>query len=505
MGAVYRARDPARPELGAVALKLILGGMGVDEARRARFQREVGAMLRLRHPNIVSVIDAGAEQGVPYLVMELIDGDTLEQRLLRGGPLDPRIAAGLTRTLALALQHVHDQGLLHRDLKPANVLLRADGVPLLTDFGLTRELDPQATQNLSQTGAIIGTPGFCPPEQARGDKQVGPAADVYGLGATLYAMLTVHAPFEGESLLGILEATVSEPPPPPSKLRPGIPARLEQVCLRCLAKDPAERPRSAASLAEELATVAGARLTTAPPPSRLGRGLALACALALLAGSALVVRALLRGPRTEPDPEARRLFEEGLALHERGERAGAVERLTAALELDPGFGGAWNARAVVRELQGDVPGALDDWGRALDAELPAPSALYNRALTLAERGDPAAARQDAARLARADPDGIEAAVIEARLMEREGRWQAAMDGLERALRRRADPEAYLARARLYVARGQMDRGLADMRLAVERTPKDDPRRPEMVDGLTRVEETLAAFRAAGFKPPAAGR
>jgi formylglycine-generating enzyme required for sulfatase activity len=283
MGAVYAARDP---RLGRrVAIKVLTAQAGGSDEQRRRFQREAQALARLRHPGIVVVHEVGTERGAPYLVMDLVEGRSLAERLDAEGPLPSAEAARITAALADALAHAHDQGILHRDLKPANVLLAPDGRVLLTDFGLAKELDGGASR-LSKTGSFLGTPGFSPPEQVAGNLDaIGPAADVYALGATLYAMLTGVPPHQGESLVEVVGATLKGTPERPSKLRAGVDPALEAVCLRCLEKDPARRPASPRAVALDLVAL--------PAKSARGPGLLLAVAGALgLGAMALAVAAL---------------------------------------------------------------------------------------------------------------------------------------------------------------------------------------------------------------------
>jgi serine/threonine protein kinase/WD40 repeat protein len=248
MGVVYQARQVALDR--RVALKFVLAGAHADADDLARFRREAEAIARLRHPNVVEVYEVGDQGGVPHLAMELCPGGSLA-RQLAAGPLAPRRAAALVETLARAVQAAHEAGVIHRDLNPANVLLTEDGTPKITDFGLARRLD--GTAELTATGAILGTPSYMAPEQASGDsKRVGPAADVYALGAVLYACLTGRPPFRAATLLETLLQVVANPPARPSRLRPGVPAPLEAICLRCLRKKPGQRFPSAAALADAL-------------------------------------------------------------------------------------------------------------------------------------------------------------------------------------------------------------------------------------------------------------
>jgi len=262
MGTVWRARDPQGGRL--VALKLIAVPHAADPDVLERFRIEARATARLKHPHVVAVIDGGFEGPYPYLALELVEGESLAARLGRQGPLPERQAARLVAKVARGVAAAHAVGVLHRDLKPENVLVDREGEPRLTDFGLARELW-RGERGLTVTGEVLGTPATMAPEQAMGDpRAIGPAADVYGLGALLYAALTGRPPFEGANPMSVLFAVTTEPPAPPSTHRPGLDPGLEALCLRCLAKDPAERPGSARALAEALEAWAPA----APPPRR---------------------------------------------------------------------------------------------------------------------------------------------------------------------------------------------------------------------------------------------
>jgi hypothetical protein len=247
MGVVYRARQVGLDRL--VALKMILAGdFAGDEARR-RFLAEAAVVARLQHPGVVQVHAFGtAPGGSPYFALEYLPGGSLDQKLA-GTPLPPRAAAELVAAVAAAVQAAHDAGVVHRDLKPANILLTADGTPKVTDFGLAKH----GSSNLTGSGAILGTPSYMAPEQAGGGaKEVGPAADVYALGALLYECLTGRPPFTAATPLDTLLLVVSEEPVPPTRLQPRTPYDLETVCLKCLHKSPSQRYASAAELALDL-------------------------------------------------------------------------------------------------------------------------------------------------------------------------------------------------------------------------------------------------------------
>ena len=221
-----------------VALKMIRGGAHVSATEMARFRSEAETLARLRHPSIVQIYAFGEHNGLPYFALEFVEGGTLAQRLDES-PLPPELAAGLIETLARTIQVAHENGVVHRDLNPANILLTSDGTPKITDFGLARRLN-EAGQ--TQTGEVLGTPGYMAPEQAEGkSKGAGAEADVYALGAILYAMLTGRPPFQEATPLLTIRRLVRAKPVPPRRLQPSAPRDLEVICQRCLAKQPCQR------------------------------------------------------------------------------------------------------------------------------------------------------------------------------------------------------------------------------------------------------------------------
>ncbi|MBL4848796.1 MAG: serine/threonine protein kinase, partial [Planctomycetes bacterium] len=294
MGAVYRVLDPLTGQV--FALKL-LAGVRVSDTTGRRLQREAQALTRLRHPNVVAIHEIGEDRGKPFLVLDMIEGEDLEQRITRGGPLSSRDAAELFLPLAQALGYAHQSGVLHRDLKPANVLIaRATGRAFLGDFGLAKDLAAERS-SLTVSGQMMGTPGYWPPEQASGDlARVGPASDVYGLGATLYAALTGEPPISGGSLAELLVATIETRPPLPSKRVPGVDPDLEAICMRCLEKDPGDRYPSASALATDLErylrgeALADAAPRGSGPPLGLLVGLGVVLIAVLSAGVIVLAR-----------------------------------------------------------------------------------------------------------------------------------------------------------------------------------------------------------------------
>jgi len=311
MGVVYQARQTKLNRL--VALKMILHAGHASTSELVRFLAEGEAVAQLQHPNIVQIYEIGQQTGLPYFSLEYVEGGTLAGRL-QDGPLPPREAARLTETLARAMAYAHGRGLIHRDLKPSNVLLAADGTPKITDFGLAKRLaspDPaspgrQPGENLTATGAVLGTPSYMAPEQASGKKDLTPLCDVYALGALLYEMITGRPPFQAPTSLDTMLQVMTADPVPPSRLQPGLSRDLETICLKCLQKEPHKRYASAEALADDLARFREDRPIVARPVSRLERGwrwcrrnpLVAGLAAALAAG-ALVALFFLNAERTE--------------------------------------------------------------------------------------------------------------------------------------------------------------------------------------------------------------
>jgi serine/threonine-protein kinase len=248
MGIVYKARHLKldRP----VAIKMLLSGEYASPSELSRFLRESQAMAALRHVNIAQVYDVADFAGRPYFSMEYVEGGTLAETL-QGVPKPALEAAALVATLAGAVQSAHEAGIIHRDLKPSNILLTADGTPKISDCGLARRFTGESAITL--IGIKVGTPSYMAPEQATGKPgSIGPAADIYSLGAILYEMLTGRPPFRGETASETERQLISEEPVPPTQLNAKVPRDLETICLNCLQKDPQRRYATAAALEEDI-------------------------------------------------------------------------------------------------------------------------------------------------------------------------------------------------------------------------------------------------------------
>jgi serine/threonine protein kinase len=248
MGFVYHARQMSLNRV--VALKMILAGQLASDIEVRRFYAEAKAAANLDHPGIVPIFEVGQHEGQHYFSMGFGEGQSLSRRLAER-PLPVREAAELVHRVSEAIAYAHQQGVIHRDLKPANVLLDLSGNPRVTDFGLAKKV--QGESGLTGSGQIIGTPSYMPPEQAGGRQgEVGPAADVYALGATLYALVTGRPPFQAATAMDTLNQVLNDEPVPPRRLNRSVPLDLETICLKAMAKEPARRYATAGDLAAGL-------------------------------------------------------------------------------------------------------------------------------------------------------------------------------------------------------------------------------------------------------------
>ncbi|MCE9581687.1 MAG: protein kinase, partial [Planctomycetes bacterium] len=421
MGVVYKARHPGLDRV--VALKTLIASGSEEHVER--FLREARSAARMgKHPNLVQVHDVGQEGGLFYFTMEYIEGQSFD-REIHVDKAPPRRVAEVVEAVARGLAQAHAEGIIHRDLKPANVLIDLMRRPLLTDFGLAKEVG--AGSSVSVAGQILGTPAYMSPEQAEGKlDQVNERSDVYGLGTVLYEGLTRRAPFEGAGNIEILRKVTGIEPPAPSSLAPEVPRDLEVICLKCLSKQPEDRYESAAALADDLERfLKGDPILARPIPFvvRLARkarknllvaGLAFAAVALLAAGSLLTVK-LMRERSDKLRDKTRREAEEqareakrkqiddhvlkGRQLLDKTERAmrpdvvaiagqstsrdpldAALVEFDAALAEDAANFEARRLRARALRLSGRVEDAVAESDRALALKPGDAAALYDKVL-----------------------------------------------------------------------------------------------------------------------------
>jgi tetratricopeptide (TPR) repeat protein len=552
MGTVYRAEDPRLGRVVAVKVpRADLVGAG-GAAVVQRFLREARAAARVRHPHVCPIHDVGEQDGVPYVVMDYVEGPSLAARLEGGRPLgDVRAAVELARQVAEGLAAVHAGGLVHRDLKPGNVLLGADGKAVLTDFGLAR---PGGGEHLTQAGALVGTPAYMAPEQSSGEgERVGPWTDVYGLGLMLYQMLTGRLPVAEE--------------PRPSRRRPEVDAGLDAVVCKALAARPEDRYRDGGEMAEALARwAAGSAPTQAVAAEGVGAGPAVVrvdvpgggpvtvavgggsppgkvevavkeraakgkrrrrvtvtvtvtfCALLLVSG--LLLGGLSWSAREERQRDvarrqeskrqsaersaaerARAYRDEARAWAARKELEEAVRSARKAVELAPDDAAAHNGLGEVLQARGDLAGAAGEYRKAIALDPKYAAAHNNLGVVLNSRGDLAGAIASYRRALALDPRLAPVALNNlGDALRKKGDLDGAVATYREALRLRLDDA--LARVHLAEAlegKGRLNEAEASYREAIRLKP--DLAKAHAGLGLAlqkagRVQEAIAAYRKA---------
>jgi tetratricopeptide (TPR) repeat protein len=520
MGAVYLAHDPELDRL--VALKVPrLGGPDAEE----RFLREARAAAALSHPNLCPVYDVGRADGVPYLAMAYVAGPTLTEMLRKDGPPPIARCAAIAVGVARGMAEAHRHGIVHRDLKPGNILLDSKGEPVVTDFGLAlraappqRPADPAATVDhdprLTQSGVLMGTPAYMPPEQARGDlDRIGPASDVYALGAILYELLTGRPPFPATPLRDMVRLIETEPAPVPSKVRGKVPPGLDAACRRAMAKDPAKRFPSMEAFAEALAPFAaqGSRRRR----GRMAVAAAVGALLLAVAGAVFYVKTdygtvevRLSDPsadvQVEVDGNEVTLTEGGRVTKVRAGKHGLLvkgqgfeaaskdfkitrgETTVVTVELKPKPGAAAEAgtplsdadrarlaRLLARGRKAMDQGPLEELGKVADEALrldpQSPGALALRASFRAERDELENARADADAALKLNPEAREALIARGILHFRDREIDEAIADETAALR--LDPtwrESWANRASYYYARKEYWQAISDATRAIDR-------------------------------------
>ncbi|MBI3268086.1 MAG: protein kinase [Planctomycetes bacterium] len=511
MGIVYEA---IQQTLGRrVALKVIRTE-GMDGEGLERFRREAAAAGRLTHPGIVRVYDAGSANGNHFYAMELIDGRPLDAFLIREGPLEPLRAARIAAAVGEALIYAHDQRIVHRDIKPANVLITAGDRPLVTDFGLARDL---TAPSLTASAQMLGTPRYMSPEQAEGNPgHIDHRTDQYSLGATLYEMVTGAAPFNEDNVGALINKLLFVEPPAVRDRRPDTPADLARIIEKAMDKERGHRYPDMRGLVADLDRFVRGEPVSARPrgfASRLARrvrrhprwaGAGAGTALAVLVLLALWRHAWREGEdrsraiaaaaahlrQSRPGeaarvltdymdhtrPHAALLVERAAARRAAGDSEGASVDLDAALALEPGHFGARVARAAVRVDRGNTLGAMEDVELVLAAEPERVDARICRAQVQLRRGDAEAAETDCTRALEGLGSGPERALTLATRAEArraQGKLDLALHDADASVAEDPGlPDAYRVRGRIRAERGLDAEAESEYGEALSREPGD---------------------------------
>ncbi|MDC3378684.1 protein kinase [Planctomycetota bacterium] len=475
MGVVLKGYDPRLRRY--VAIKRIKGEVGVEDL--LRFQREAELTAKLRHPNIAAVHEVVSEgEDAPYLVMDFVEGSTLAS-MCRGNDLTGRQVAEIMAGISQAIAAAHAQGVVHRDLKPHNVVVSPDGTPMVLDFGLARRVEDESVA-LTMTGDVLGTPVYMAPEQARGQADVGPLADVYGLGAVMFECLTGQPPFGGGTVFEVLQAVTADEPPRPRSIRPRVHVDLETICLTCLEKDPASRYPSAQALEEDLRRFLRGEPIEARPVGRAVRlwRLARRRPWALASVLALAVLTGLGGwgsERLGHQEEVAGLHARGLVLKSQGDLNGALAAFGEALVLEPHDPELLHARGSTYRSLGELGLARQDFDRAIHLRPMVAGPYVDRGLVCKDRGDWEGAEADWTRAILLAPEDADALRLRGSVRLDLGRFDEALADAGEASRLAPDSHlVLLLRSRVRRQTADLSGALADASRAIALAPTYGP-------------------------------
>ena len=528
MGRVFRARDVVLDR--HVALKLLATNIAADPTFLERFLREARLAAQLSHAHIATIHEFGQADGQTFLVMELVDGETLEARIARG-PLPLQDVRRFGAQAASALSAAHARGIVHRDIKPANLMITRAGVLKVMDFGIARRAGDTA---ITAAGSLIGTPKTIAPEILRG-KEPEPPADLFALGCVLYEAITGRAAFSGDDIMAVLYQVAQQDPTPMRQLRGGIPDDLVAVVEGLLVKDPAQRfgpadavvqalwsegtisatGRVAADATLDIGAVAARTQATMPPaaissaavpaPARPSgrRRLLLVAMIALAAATTGVV--LQRRASTQRQMRARELNDRGAVQAERLDRIGMagalVESLAAArvsfeaaVKLDPEYAVPWNNLGHLSQFAGELPRAEREYAKAVQLDPRFATARLNWAAVLEELGNQQQAVSEYRNAMRDDSTLVAAPNNLAHLLNELGRSDEAVLVLRPALQRWPDVPALWKNYGMALShQGQMDAAEAALQKSLELAPSQ----PAVVDELARIKQVRSS-RATGL-------
>lgn len=504
MGIVYEARR--RTDGQHVALKVLPPSLTLTERALARFLREGRIMARIRHADIVGFYDQGSRGRLHWFVMEFVHGVSLQERL-QVGPLPVRQACAIAARAGRALQFAHEHGVVHRDVKPGNLMLRGepgadDDAIAITDFGLARET---GTGSMTESGAIVGTPMYMAPELVLGGSaQASTLGDVYGLGATLYTMITGRPPYDGPTAQSVLKDVVERDPPPPARLRRDLPAAVEAIVQKAMEKDPGRRYGSAQEMAEDLERwLAGERVLARKPgiPRRAVRFCAqrplptflAALVFALAAGAWALNRERTQGAMQAALADAERYLAQAATTRDEQDRTrtaeerrdlllAAVAAASTVIREDDHFALAWFVRAKAYHRLQQYQQAVFDLDHAEQLRGPTPEILHFRIDALRQQGDRASVtrlQQDLKQLLEIDPSAHTRALVAEHLVELAAHSQGAERAATLLTARDAlkpvgddDPRAAVARARIVELSDTPEASLLAVRQLRQRFERD---------------------------------
>jgi serine/threonine protein kinase len=470
MGVVFKARQVTLDR--TVALKMILSGELASPEAIERFRVEAEAAAKLDHPGIVPIFEIGQHNGQHYFSMGFVEGQSLAQ-YIKNGPIAPRQAAEILKHIADAIAYAHEQGVIHRDLKPANVLMDAKGEPRVTDFGLAKQLHSE--RDLTRTGDVMGTPSYMPPEQAAGKSDVGPLADVYSLGAVLYALLTGRPPFQSANVVDTIMQVIELDPVPPRKLDPKIERDLETICLKCLSKSPSHRYPSAIELSADINRFLNDQPILARPPGWLEttnqwarNHVATVVTLMTLLG--LSVPFLPTIPffldAMQPNQDRKLLnLATPLQLTDSAQARGIEQGMTSLLQTQPENKAARFDKAIALLSQQKYAASIDELSVLANADPQNPELLFTRALANYRLNQIESAKRDLATCIELRPNWPGPSFLRAEIHRSQDSLRAALQDIERAiLLHPGQIEGYLLRKDIHERLGNYGAAIIDERM-----------------------------------------
>ncbi len=492
---VYRARDRklSRP----VAVKVLREQAAASDVIRKRFLREARSVAQISHPNVVSVHDVGEEGTKMFLVMELVEGKTL-QHLFEKKPGEIRDRVELLEQVSRGLAIAHAQGVVHRDVKPANILLTAEGIPKIADFGLAHLRGSQTL--LTASGATMGTPAYMAPEQVQGRlREIGPSTDVYALGMVLYEILTGNLAHEGNTPVELYNRIVEEDPVRPRKRNPSAPGELETICLKALSKDRHRRYANATAFADDLRRWLDGEPIEARPASWIYRvrrkvakrkaiAVSLAVSIVIVAGILALVLPRLQKVEQEKEEilsaqqksekareQARKLVKEGdrtIKIREQWKKT--VQIYTRAIEADPEYAIAYARRGLILFQNGKLAASVEDYTEAIRLDPDNDQTYNNRGVSFYKMRDLEAAFADYTRSIGLNPSDASPYNNRGRVRSDQGDLDGAIADYTSAIR--LDPEyseAYLNRGAAKAAKRDPEGAIADLTRSIELNPRSN--------------------------------